>query len=97
MTKAEEFLWVVQTIILTNGINLATDPETNVRYRHVFSAIGVGGILNDALWAKDRIPDEMSAFDAAMEFTDLMLCNIREADEKATGERMPVPHWFARH
>ncbi|MGN7294696.1 hypothetical protein [Rhizobium sp. SAFR-030] len=97
MNKQQEFLYIVQTVILANGINLATDPETNVKYRHVFSATGVSGLMLDAMWAKDRIPKDMTAHDAAMDFTGFMLSNLRDMEEEASGEKMVVPYWFARH
>ncbi len=97
MTKQEEFLYIVQTVILTNSINVATDPETNGKFRHVFSATGVSGLMLDVMWAKDRIPEHMTAHEAAMDFTGFMLDNLKEHEETVTGEKMVVPHWFARH
>lgn len=97
MSKPTDFMYMVQTIILTNSINLATDPENNVRYRHVFSASGMMGLMGDVMWARDRIPDDMTAHQAAIEFTEFMLNNVRDIDEEGEGEKMTVPHWFARH
>lgn len=97
MNKQQEFLYIVQTTILANGINMATDPETNVKYRHVFSATGAFNTAMDALEASKKIPGDMTAADAANDFCTFTLENLRDNEEKATGERMIVPHWFARY
>ncbi|KKB62414.1 hypothetical protein WM40_17400 [Robbsia andropogonis] len=89
MSKQDQFLWAVQTIMLSNAINLSLNPATAEENRHIFSATGVTGTLRDVLWASDRIPDEMSAIDAANQFCGYMLPNLREANSK-------VPAWFAR-
>jgi hypothetical protein len=49
MTKQDQFLYVVQTAVLTNAINLTSQPELAEKYRHLFSASGVLGLMNDAL------------------------------------------------
>ena len=98
MTKQEQFLWIVQTAILTNGINLtATTPETAEKYRHVYSATGVLGTLDDAIYASERIPQDMSAGQAGHEFCHFMLQNLRDLEEEAEGASLQVPSWFARH
>ncbi|KVE21236.1 hypothetical protein WI92_25065 [Burkholderia vietnamiensis] len=89
MSKQEQFLWAVQTIMLTNAINLSIDADQATRKRHVFSATGVMGTLHDVLHASERIPDSLTAVDAANEFCGYMLENLREAGAK-------VPAWFAR-
>ncbi|WP_059414292.1 hypothetical protein [Cupriavidus basilensis] len=89
MTKQEQFLWAVQTIMLTNAVNLALEPEQAKKQRHIFSATGTMGTLHDALYASERIPEGMTAVDAANEFCGHMLENLREAGDK-------VPMWFAR-
>ena len=87
MTKEQEFLQFVQTIILTNGINLSLDIDAKDK-RHLVSATGVIGKLTDAVVASQKIPKEMSSLEAAGEFCFYMLSNLREKD--AT-----VPVWFA--
>jgi hypothetical protein len=96
MTKAEQFLWIVQTTTLANAINLASVPEKAEEYRHVISASGVMGIAEDALKASQLIPEQMTAFEAADEFCTFMLSNLREIEEKAAGRKLIVPRWFAR-
>jgi hypothetical protein len=91
MTKQEQFLFIVQTVILANGINLASSPDRAEKYRHEFSATGVLGTLDDAIYASDRIPDNLSAHEAAHEFCNFVFTNLREAND------LDVPHWFARY
>lgn len=89
MSKQEQFLWAVQTIVLANAINLSLDPEDAKQQRHIFSATGTMGTLGDALYASERIPPDLSAIDAANDFCSYMLSNLREKGDK-------VPSWFAR-
>lgn len=89
MSKQAQFLWAVQTIMLTNAINLALEPEDARKQRHIFSATGTMGTLHDVVYASERIPDAMTAIDAANEFCGYMLENLRESGAK-------VPAWFAR-
>ncbi|MFJ1254090.1 hypothetical protein [Cupriavidus sp. CuC1] len=89
MSKQEQFLWAVQTIMLANAVNLALEPEEAKKKRHIFSATGTMGTLHDALHASDRIPNDMTAVEAANEFCGYMLENLREPGDK-------VPMWFAR-
>lgn len=96
MTKEAQFLFVVQTVVLTNGINLSSHVELASKYRHVYSASGVMGLIQDAIYASTKIPERMSAFDAAHEFCGYMLSNLRDAQEAAEGQKMTVPVWFAR-
>ncbi len=98
MTKQELFLYAVQTAVLTNGINLTSStPERAEKYRHEYSATGVLGLMDDAIWASERIPSDMSAAEAAMEFCNYMFSNIREMmEEAAAGGRLERPVWFAR-
>ena len=90
MTKQEQFLWIVQTTILANGINLATQPPLAEKYRTDYSASGVLILADEAIRASDRIPHDRTAFQSANEFCGYMLHNLRE------GKNMQVPHWFAR-
>ena len=97
MTKQEQFLWIVQTTILANNIRLATDPAaigpTDDRDRSLrlagFSATATFGLCTDAIDASKRIPNQMSAEDAAHDWIFWMLGNLRDADAK-------LPNWFAR-
>ena len=98
MTKQEQFLCIVQTTILANGINLSTSgAEDAKKYRHVYSATGVLILMDEAVRASGLIPDSLSAYEAANEFCGFMLGNLKEAEEEASGKKMTVPYWFARH
>ena len=97
MTKQDQFLFIVQTAMLANAINLASDPESNQKCRHIFSATGSLGTMDDAVYASERIPDEMTAYDAAHQFCSFILENLRKAEESAQGKPTRVPHWFVRH
>ncbi len=89
MTKQEQFLYIVQTAILANGTNMASDPETRDRFRHEASAIGTMMLAEEAIRASELIPADMSAADAAGDFCGHMFTNLRE-------EGQNVPWWFAR-
>lgn len=65
MTKQEEFLWIVQTTILANGINLSSQTDLAETYRSEYSASGVLVLADEAVRASALIPDEMSASRAA--------------------------------
>lgn len=88
MTKQEQFLILVQTVLLANGINRSLDEDALAR-RHEFSALGILGLMGDALYASDRIPSQMSATEAAEEFCGYMLQGLRE-------EGAQCPIWFQR-
>ena len=95
MTKQDQVVFVVQTAVLTNSINLASQPEAD-RHRHLYSASGVLGLMNDALYASERIPELKSAFEAALEFCAYMFENLRKPKEEDSGKRMDAPYWFKR-
>jgi hypothetical protein len=75
MTKSEQFLWIVQTTMLANGINMAAQGAE--KYRHVFSAVGTIFIADETVRASEVIPEEKSAIVAAHEFCYWMLPNLR--------------------
>lgn len=96
MTKQEQFLWIVQTAILANAVNLCSNPEQNETYKLEHTATGVLMLADEAIDASERIPEAMSAFDAANEFCTFMFHNLKDIENKAHGGGMTVPHWFAR-
>ena len=95
MTKQEEFLWIVQTAVLANAINLSSDVDTRKEYRHVYSSTGVRITMAEAIRASARIPDDMEAADAADDFCLWCFDNHREAARRENPEAN-VPYWFAR-
>jgi len=95
MTPAEEFLWIVQTAILANAVNLATDANKKTQYLHAYSSTGVRIVMREAIRASKLIPEGKDVADAADEFCIWMFANhqdsVKKDDPKAT-----VPSWFAR-
>jgi hypothetical protein len=95
MTRAEDFLWIVQTALLANAVNLATDEERKAKYLHVYSSTGTRIVMREAVRASKLIPDGMDPADAADEFCIWMFGNhqdtLKKDDPSAT-----VPNWFAR-
>ena len=85
----------MQTAILANGTNLSSSPERAERYQHEMSATGVLSLMNDVLYASERIPAGLTAVEAATEFCAYMFSNLRESAEEA-GAKMECPSWFAR-
>jgi hypothetical protein len=88
MTKQEQFLWAVQTLLIMNAINLSLDNQDARQRRHIISATGASNDVRVALAASERIPETMSAIEAAEDFAFYMLENLREPGAK-------VPYWFA--
>ncbi|MGQ0565758.1 MAG: hypothetical protein ACT4OK_11890 [Gemmobacter sp.] len=95
MTRAEDFLWIVQTALLANAVNLATDEERKIKYRHVYSSTGARIVMREAIRASKLIPDGMDPADAADEFCIWMLDNHQDAVKK-DDPGATVPSWFAR-
>ncbi|MEX0352002.1 hypothetical protein CRONO_01900 [Cronobacter sakazakii] len=88
MTKQELFLWGVQTIVLSNNTNvIRQDP--NGKLAHIYSATGVFSVVQDAIYASERIPAELSVTEAIDQFCFYMLENLREDLE--------CPQWFRRY
>lgn len=88
MSKQEEFLWFVQMVHLSNAVNRSLDEDA-AKHRHEFSATGTIGFAADALDASKRIPESMSAAQAADEFLGWMIEHLRELGDT-------VPYWFAK-
>jgi len=93
MRKQEQFLLVVQTLLLVS----ASDISRRFRGKHLeHTAEGASLILSEAIFASERIPGDLSAAEAAMQFCDYMFSDLRAARAKALGREPTVPHWFAR-
>jgi hypothetical protein len=87
MTKQEEFLWCVQTMIMLDSHNicLGLDPKD----RHKISVTGRIETIVFSIRASRHIPDTYSAEHAAHEFF-YWLKSISESNDK----RLPKPTWF---
>lgn len=95
MTRAEEFLWIVQTAILANAVNLATDENRKTDYLHAYSSTGIRIVMREAVRASKLIPDNMDVADAADEFCIWMFANHQDA-VTSENPKATVPGWFAR-
>ena len=95
MDRQQQFLWIVQTAILTNQTNL-TVGRAEGQYRADISMTGLWGAITEAPRASERIPKDMDVIEAANEYLTFMLPNQKEVEEKASGSRLEVPYWFAR-
>ncbi len=94
MPKRGQFLLIVQTAVLANGVSVSSQPELAEAYRDEYSAAGVLKLMGEAVAAGERIPDKMTAADAATEFCYCKLHHLRDARE-AAGKAAPVPCWLA--
>lgn len=77
MTKAEQFLWCVQTAFLNNQLLVTRQMETaqTVEFgsmRHVHS------VSERAIWAAGRIPASLSAAEASRQFCEYAFDNLWE-------------------
>ena len=95
MNKADHFLWIVQTMILANAVSLASQPVRAKVFRDEISASGVFIAIDEAVRASQRIPEGMTAAQAANEFCTYILRSLREPEERASGIKATVPSWLA--
>jgi hypothetical protein len=66
--KKFEFITIVQTGLINNGINRSLDEDA-VRNRHEFSPATVLYHMAETFRAADMIPESITARDAAWDFT----------------------------
>lgn len=78
-------MWAVQTLVLTNSINVTSHPSFDETKRHIVSFTGVSNSVRAALAASEKIPENLSAFDAALEFCIWMSENLRDESSKMPG------------
>ena len=86
--KKFQFITEVQTALINNAINVSLESDAKER-RHIFSATGTLINMDDAFYASERIPKDMSAHFAACEFIGFVCENLKE---KGATE----PLWFSR-
>ena len=94
MPKRGQFLLIVQTTVLANAVSVSSQPELAEAYRDEYSAAGVLKLMGEAVAAGERIPDNVTASDAATEFCHCKLRHLRDASE-AAGKAVLVPRWLA--
>jgi hypothetical protein len=95
MSKQAQFLSIVQTVFLSNQLYLSlpkSSPAAELAGRHSLDLSPVGTLIfmDDALHASERIPERLSAFDAAHQFCCYALENLREPGASP-------PFWFSRY
>ena len=95
MPKRGQFLLIVQTAVLANGVSVAARPELAQAYGDEYSTEAVLRFMAEAVEAGERIPEAMSAGEAAEAFCRYKLRHLREAHERASGTRMQRPGWLA--
>lgn len=81
MSKQEMFLWAMQNYILTNSINCAAQDGSSPEMHAEMSATGINSMVNLALYVSDKIPDNISAAEAA----EIVYFNDEEDN--------PLPEW----
>lgn len=84
--KKFEFITIVQTGLINNGINRSLDEDA-VRNRHEFSPATVLYHMAEAFRAADLIPESVAARDAGWDFTMWLIHG--HDDPGAT-----MPDWF---
>lgn len=80
-----QFIIEVQTALINNAVNRSLDKDA-IENRAQFSATGTLINMDDAFYAADRIPENMSAHEAANEFVHFVIGS----------EKAEVQEWFAR-
>lgn len=87
MTKQEEFLWCVQTMVMLDSHNLCLDLDP--KNRHKISVTGRIETVVFSIRASRHIPDNYSAEHAAHEFFYWL-----KSIESDSSERLPMPIWL---
>lgn len=83
--KKFQFIIEVQTALINNAINRSLDENIKAN-RAQISATGTLIHMDDAFYAAERIPEKMSAHEAANQFVHFV-CGSDDAE---------APQWFAR-
>lgn len=81
MTKKDHFLLFVQTVFIANCIKLKKEEMDPYEIADI-SATFAMGFMTNAFKASDKIPDSMSASEAAEDFLGYMLPNLREKGDR---------------
>lgn len=97
MTKCDDFLWIVQTLVLADVCRLSSGDAARTRYADTCSPDGVFVSMAEAVRVSRNIPDDLSATDAAHDFGSYILKNLRDEEESTSGHSMQVPDWLVHH
>lgn len=65
--KKFQFITEVQTALIANAINVARHDDEG-KQRHDYSGTGLLISMDNAFYAAERIPEELSAHEAASQF-----------------------------
>lgn len=65
--KKFQFITEVQTALIANAINVARHDE-EAKLKHEYSGTGLIIRMDDAFYAAERIPENLSAHEAASQF-----------------------------
>lgn len=87
MTKQEEFLWCVQTMLMLDAHNICLDLD--VKDRHRVSVAGRMESVMLAVRASRSIPEDYTAENAAHEFF------FWEHSLRNGGEKLAQPRWIS--
>ena len=96
MTKQEQFLWITQSTVIANAINLSSQSAWTEKHRADISEMGVFIAMEEAVRASGLIPENLTPAQAANEFCTFTLKNMRDTEEQALGRHLTTPPWFAR-
>lgn len=88
MTKQEEFLWCVQTMVMLDAHNICLDLDPNDRTK--ISVSGRDHTIVYAIRASRHIPDNYSAEHAAFEFFNW----LKFIENRGERNEVSKPHWF---
>ncbi|NAZ35511.1 hypothetical protein [Rubellimicrobium sp. CFH 75288] len=93
-SKRSDFLWIVQSTYLANGINMAAQDAYRDQRRHEYSGLGVKNEMCDAIKASYLIPADLDAVTAADEYLTWKLFAQRDLEvpnpEEGRGQQ---PRW----
>ena len=87
MTKQEQFLWGVQTLLLLYANHHALDANVRADPTHI-SAAGNVVTVHMALAASKRIPDELDVTDAIHQF------HFAYVHQSRDGSQPDIPGWL---
>ena len=91
MQKRQEFLWIVQSTYLANGIDRSPHPELRKNLVHTFSAVGLKNEMCDAVKASHLIPDDMDSVTAADDYVTWKL--LAQIEPESGSPRANQPAW----
>ncbi|MBB4123277.1 hypothetical protein [Martelella radicis] len=97
MSKRDDFLFAVQTAILADCILRQSKKDPTSKEKTFSHPAHIIGRMDDLLYAADRIPEHMTAFEAAHSYCFYMIDSLREDDERSSGREAELPSWFARY